>query len=120
MVEALGLQSVVLQTTAFRLIARTLWDLGESKALRAFEELHHIDQEMYYRAGWRRNREVRYQFTYQPHADIWLMARRRSLSVISIIITLSRGGHKQPRIRKPILRSLGRYCNILGRCHKVQ
>lgn len=55
LVETLGLQSVILQTTAFRAIARMICGLGDTKGMRAIEQLHRIDQEMYYRQGWRRN-----------------------------------------------------------------
>lgn len=58
MVEILGLQSVILQTTAFRAIARMFWGFGESKGIKALEQLHRIDQETYYRQAWRRTPEV--------------------------------------------------------------
>lgn len=60
MIETLGLQSVILQTTAFRAIARMFWGTGENKGIRALEQLHRIDQETYYRQGWRRDQAVRW------------------------------------------------------------
>ena len=60
MVEELYLISPIVQTTAFRAIARIFWNGGEdSPGLQFLETLHKMDQETYTYRQWRRNKSER-------------------------------------------------------------
>lgn len=60
MIEELYLISQVVQTTAFRAIARIFWNDGEDNAgIRFLETLHKIDQDTYTFRQWRRSKSER-------------------------------------------------------------
>lgn len=80
MVEELYLISPVVQTTAFRAIARIFWGGGEDNpGLRFLELLHKTDQETYSLRQWRRSRTER-KVAYGMYAQVynlWQQQRAR-------------------------------------------
>ncbi|KJX97733.1 hypothetical protein TI39_contig468g00034 [Zymoseptoria brevis] len=57
LVGILNMQSEVLQTTAFRAITRMFWGIEDNAGMKVIEEVHMIDQQNYYRHGFRRNQQ---------------------------------------------------------------
>lgn len=54
LVERLHLTSPVLQTTAFRALARTFWGESDTRGFRMLEDVHRFDQRSYTLLHWRR------------------------------------------------------------------
>lgn len=106
MVETLGLKSVILQTTAFRAIARMFWGLEETSGSRAIEQLHCIDQETYYRRNWRRTVAVCSTTHSCCILLIHSLAYRRETSATNFTVTPSKSGRKRLANRKLILARL--------------
>jgi hypothetical protein len=100
MVEELYLISPIVQTTAFRAIARLFWSGTEDNpGLRLLESLHKLDQETYTDRHWRRTSAERVQaygiYTYVYHT--WQQERMRpGAETAEFVLPLARNFFKQP------------------------